>query len=403
MARELLHRRLTRTLLAELASGHYRAGEYFPSIRKVCKTWGVSLPTAVSSFRTLEQMGLLRARDRSGHLVRQGSRQRALIELRRFHSSPLPPPVSWRDRIWELQGMPPNDPARNLLLLCLETNPETWTGGILTDLTARASPFQIYCADAFTQEAQAFGYRTGYFMFTEDANLLAEQWTRIDFSQVAAVAVLHRGSRTQSTRWIVQQLENASFPSTLLYDNTQGAKIPVIHVDNVGMGYRGIHRLLRAGHRRILLLSPKLSHSNIKDRITGALFAMEHRDASYTLTHISIQTHPHRSPHWEELLSPETRPTAIFAVGDNLLRGLNRAINTLGLRIPEDLSILACARSPDQEGCPVPVDIMDLGIGPIIGKAGAQNLVALINRTQVPKLQLITPRYISHGSIAKAE
>ena len=75
--------RLFGALLVEMASGHYAEGERFLSHRRIMRQWRVAAATANRALELLRAVNVVRVRDRSGHYLPEGFRERALLALHR--------------------------------------------------------------------------------------------------------------------------------------------------------------------------------------------------------------------------------------------------------------------------------------------------------------------------------
>jgi DNA-binding transcriptional MocR family regulator len=73
-----LYQQLAQHYLQAIESGSLRTGDRFPSVRRIMATQGVSMSTAVLVCHTLEDMGHLQARARSGYYVQAAPRARLL-------------------------------------------------------------------------------------------------------------------------------------------------------------------------------------------------------------------------------------------------------------------------------------------------------------------------------------
>ena len=65
-----LYRNIAQSIVDAIASGALRAGDRLPSVRAMCRERGLSLATAVATYRWLEVEGHIEARPRSGYFVR---------------------------------------------------------------------------------------------------------------------------------------------------------------------------------------------------------------------------------------------------------------------------------------------------------------------------------------------
>jgi len=82
VASDMLYRRLAERLHEAMAHGSLRAGDRLPSVRELAKREQVSLATAVSCYRHLENLGLVEARPKSGYYVRPRAPRLAEPEMR---------------------------------------------------------------------------------------------------------------------------------------------------------------------------------------------------------------------------------------------------------------------------------------------------------------------------------
>lgn len=111
---DYLHQKLSRSLLREMASGQYRAGQRFLSLRDIERIWKVSEPTIRTSLAWLASQGLVQSRPRSGYYLTRDFYPKALLLLRRSRRNKLPPLVTWLQRARQLQ---PEHGGRIALLL----------------------------------------------------------------------------------------------------------------------------------------------------------------------------------------------------------------------------------------------------------------------------------------------
>jgi len=140
-----------------------------------------------------------------------------------------------------------------------------------------------------------------------------------------------------------RQLEARSIPCVVIDATGEPtSEFPAIGSANWNGGLAATHHLIELGHRRIAVIGGPERVWCSRARIDGYRAALEHA---------GIEVDPalvrHGDFHVEsgyeqglELLRLENRPTAIFAGSDLQALGLYRAARELGLRIPEDLSVV---------------------------------------------------------------
>jgi LacI family transcriptional regulator len=102
------------------------------------------------------------------------------------------------------------------------------------------------------------------------------------------------------------------------------------------------------GHQRIALVAGPGQHRSAHERQAGFLAALQQRGVKLPPEHIVEGNYTFESGVVcaETLLSRSPRPTAIFACNDEMAAGVYKAAYRLGLRIPEDLSVVGFDDSP---------------------------------------------------------
>lgn len=65
----LVYNRIVETIVQQIVSGVLHAGDRLPSLREICKQYGVSMNTATRAFYELEKQGFIESKPRSGYFV----------------------------------------------------------------------------------------------------------------------------------------------------------------------------------------------------------------------------------------------------------------------------------------------------------------------------------------------
>lgn len=167
-------------------------------------------------------------------------------------------------------------------------------------------------------------------------------------------------SRSDIAGAIVWETGGPDFAS--IYKALRENGIPVVFIDReppcaveadvVATNHRrgamkAVQHLLALGHREIVFVANDEHVSSVRDRIDGFRLALE--QAGVTFTSEMIAEMP--LTHWEtdpsgpdrfidSLLARPTLPTAIFAVNDKSALFLIDALESRGVRVPEDISIV---------------------------------------------------------------
>src|SRR3954451_18235324 len=141
----------------------------------------------------------------------------------------------------------------------------------------------------------------------------------------------------------VDRLRAAGIPCVMI-DAVHGS-FPSIAVDDVAGGEIATRHLAELGHRRIALIGdppPEFRFDWSRDRTRGYERALASAGIEPRREYVREGT---RLPHVAravatELLSLPERPTAIFAASDTQALGVLEAARTLGISVPEELSVV---------------------------------------------------------------
>lgn len=122
--------------------------------------------------------------------------------------------------------------------------------------------------------------------------------------------------------------------------------------DNIDGATKAVEYLIGLGHKRIAHLAGPAVLTNSQDRLIGFRQAMQNHglpvDESLVAQFDPGPWLKMAVPVVEEWLRRSDRPTAIFAGGQSFALAVYQAVKTLGLRIPEDVSLVGF---DDPEAC----------------------------------------------------
>jgi LacI family transcriptional regulator len=141
----------------------------------------------------------------------------------------------------------------------------------------------------------------------------------------------------------VERIRAARIPC-ILVDAVHPA-LPSIAVDDVAGGELATRHLIELGHRRIALIGdppPEFRFEWSRDRTRGYEQALRQAGITVRPEYVCEGTrllHVARAIAAELLSLPE-RPTAIFASSDTQALGALEAARTLGVRVPQELSVI---------------------------------------------------------------
>lgn len=119
-------------------------------------------------------------------------------------------------------------------------------------------------------------------------------------------------------------------------------------LDNHEAARRGTDLLVGLGHQRIALLADETTWTTGRDRIAGYRASLTGAEVDFDphlVSRAGITVEEARRT-VVDLLTERNRPTAVFALNSVIAEGLWLAAQDLGMRIPDDLSIISFDDAP---------------------------------------------------------
>jgi LacI family transcriptional regulator len=177
-----------------------------------------------------------------------------------------------------------------------------------------------------------------------------------------------------------------------------------VHPASIGDDHLGAHlatrHLIDLGHRRIGLVGGPSYASSAQNRRKGYLHALTEAGIPHDESLIAGDSFSMEAGETagRALLASAGRPTAIFAVNDNTAIGVMAAAHALGLRIPDDLSLVGYNDIPVVSRLPVPLSTVRVPFRQIA--AGALDLLLNTRDHDTPRTLVATPTLIPRRSTA---
>ena len=141
----------------------------------------------------------------------------------------------------------------------------------------------------------------------------------------------------------VKQALGAAKVPTVMLERELAPAIPAVGADHYNGTKQATEYLLSLGHRRIALISGGRTNRVGRDRLRG--FREAHQNAGVQLDEQLLRLDSFSTDYsfrqTQLLLALEQPPTAMIAAGMHLLGGILPAIRVKGLRIPQDISLVA--------------------------------------------------------------
>jgi len=252
-----------------------------------------------------------------------------------LNDAPLPVPIATetRERVLAVArevGYRPNPLAR-----ALHGAPMMLLGAIVRDIT---DPFFAVAIEAVSVEARTLGYNIvlghAHAKATE-AHALA---TVLEARQCDAILLL--GDMGDQPR-LLDDLRDTHVPVVALWQGSELDLIPGVSVDNRSGIASAIGHLSALGHRRIAFIGGRLL-GDIRERQAAYTEAMADLLGDVPVGYIQhVANNPgDGETAFRALMRLSPRPTAIIASTDVLAIGVLRGALVMGIRVPEDLSVV---------------------------------------------------------------
>jgi len=166
-----------------------------------------------------------------------------------------------------------------------------------------------------------------------------ESYTQFFLRKAIRGVVLRTTSRT---RHICTAIAGEGFPSIVVGDHFDEPNVNYLYGDSRQTSYQAIEHLITLGHRRITIAISAIEDSDHTDRLEGYKQALAEHDIEIDpkLIHRIPAQRPDGAQVIRKLMGMAAPPTAVFVTDPNVAVGTINQAHRMGIRIPEDLSIL---------------------------------------------------------------
>ena len=172
---------------------------------------------------------------------------------------------------------------------------------------------------------------------------------------------------------------NYGAPVVAVDPHTGPSELPTIDSDNLRGARLATEHLLDLGHRRIAMLTgrPDLQSAQLRERGYRDALAAADVAIDEDLIRLGAYDAAISAKSAQELLTADRRPTAIFAANDISAIATIEVAAELGLRVPEDVSVVGFDNIPESALCTPPLTTVDQPIREM-GRRAIDVLIQLI-------------------------
>lgn len=159
--------------------------------------------------------------------------------------------------------------------------------------------------------------------------------------QIDGVIVASTG--LHETRQFARAVTKAGCDLVLINDPIDDLAVPRIYINNEEAGYQATKYLISKGHKRIAHIGGRTSSFPSYSRFEGYYRAMNEAGLSEFADIFTMRDNTNRSEAHQtalRMLRMEQPPTAFFVANDSMAVGVYEAAAELGIKIPDDISIV---------------------------------------------------------------
>jgi GntR family transcriptional regulator of arabinose operon len=297
------HERIYDALMLEVTSGRLKNGDALPTEHQLAEMLNVSRSTIRQTLGELEKEGIVRRVRGKGTFVTGGT-----------NGSP-----------------PPQNKAFAILL------PETRIG------------FLPSLQRGFGSECNRAQYHMVVYDTDQDINKQSDAILRLIDQRVAAVAIMPP-TTVETPPHHVRPLQDQGIPVVFCHRRVNGVKAPLVTFSGLEVGRTAGRAMGEHGHRTIAFLGSHSSEMGNQYE-TGLREAIQEFGGTLLEQHVLLGTHTHGPvpPQHEQVVEKKIRqvmdgknpPTAIMVSFDSTAESLYLQLGHLGIRVPEDLSIVS--------------------------------------------------------------
>jgi LacI family transcriptional regulator len=204
------------------------------------------------------------------------------------------------------------------------------------------------------------------------------------------------------------ELKRRNYPFVLI-EQVIGVRASLVDVENVEASRRAAEYLISQGHTRILYLAGPAYSMHSQERIDGTIRACSASRLLFTDDHI-VRAGAHLADGYRAGLEyfrncpAESRPTAVSCYNDLVAAGLYRALYELGLRVPDDVSVVGFDDIPLAEYLSVPLTTIRMPKARM-GALAAEMLIKHVESQMVlpPQHAMLESELIERASVRRLE
>jgi len=224
---------------------------------------------------------------------------------------------------------------------------------IVSDIS---NPYLMSIAKKVEDTVTKMGYHMVFMSHNHDSERERELLQLIVEQRVEAVVLIPTGQNKDQ----VQNVMDKNIPVIVVDQKIDGIVSDLIVDDNYYGSFESIAYLHSLGHRKIGIIHGPERNSVGKERLEGALDALEKFQCSQDEKLINLGDFTSEGGYraTTELLLMPNPPTAIYCCNNLMTTGMIKSIRDQRIKVPEDISIIAFGDSSQWELVEPPLTLM---------------------------------------------
>jgi DNA-binding LacI/PurR family transcriptional regulator len=189
----------------------------------------------------------------------------------------------------------------------------------------------------------------------------------------------------------ILRTRNIGVPLVLVDRKIPKEHFPCVMVDNYSATYEAAEYLIGLGHSQICFLTGAPWLYEFKEKLRGYRDALEERGIGYREDLVAEHTQSRFSLVLEQvkvLLKSNKPPTAILCGHDGLTLGAVEMIHNMGLKIPQDVSIIGYTNPYLAFSAECPITVVDVPCRRL-GKVAASMMIRLAEAEKIKREEVI--------------
>jgi len=391
--------RLFGALLVEMVSGHYVEGGRFLSHRRIMRQWRVAAETTNLALGRLREERVVEVKDRSGHYLPEGFRERALRVLHGADELTDAPTPLQQHRLGMkvLLNWRTGRPVKSAAVVLVLTSGDGRLRPEKHEATLAHCAASSLTAKGIFLEAECLRVPVNFFLCNGSPASRERTMGRVLNTRPDGVILIKRMASFQE-EVLGKSFLQRGIPVVTLYSEGKDSNMVLGNFNNVGIGASAADAFLRKGHRKLGVLTYEAGNDNFDDRLRG-FFLRAAEEKKTSVTEFRLPMKPEVSLFQLVIAGlRRKRITALFSTTAELLDYFFPVLHEADIRVPDDLSVLMCSSVPKVANFPRPLDTFILDFIQL-GRTAMQVLNSYCSGQVAQKTHLLKPTLEVHGSV----